>query len=266
MTAEKNIGIVTRTGNRKFVSDFLSMDRVWASEAIQSVTDQYWLMSNWVQYHDGKSYGLALILDQVKPTSVFLTGEPSCLAHIIRANLFGDEIFVEAPTSTLGVLKSVYHFETAFVMNKMVLKHFRETTAPSPSGIRRLQKEDAPRVLDLYQRVGETAPFDVQMFQDGVYYGVEKDGMLVSMAGTLVLCTDYRTATIGNVMTDKQYRNKGYAKACLVKLCQELLDKHFDCVCIKVNRGNTIGVGLYRRLGFVKALEYFEGQGKLRKN
>lgn len=248
--------------DRKLISDYLSLDRVWASEALMSLDDRIWSVASWYGHQEGTNLGLALMFKHLSPTPVFLAGEPNCLAYIIRSEIIPKTIFVEAPISCIGILKEHYHFDSALIMHKMKLEHFRFNSFPVSSEVRRLAPEDFPKARDLYFRNVEKGVFDVDQFNHGIYFGVQKEDKLVSMAGTTVLCFDYRTATIGNVITDSDYRNKGYATSALLLLCQSLQEEVFDCISIKVNRGNAQAILLYRRIGFIKKNEYFEGIGK----
>jgi GNAT superfamily N-acetyltransferase len=259
-------GQVSIVKDRKVISDTLSMDRLWSSEALLSLDDRYWSLANWYHYHDGSNQGMLMIFPYLEPTPVFMIGEPNCLAHIIRTDVMPESTFVEAPISCVGLLKQQYEFNSAIIMSKMQMGHFRPNTFPSEPKVRRLESSDFQKAYDLYSRNVERGHFDADQFNNGIYFGVEEDGQLVSMAGTTVLCIDYRTATIGNVITDEHHRHKGYATAELIELCQQLIHYCYDCICIKVSRGNVGAITVYRRLGFVKKCEFFEGMGqKIRK-
>ena len=254
--------VVNKVENRKIISDMLSLDRVWSSEALMSLSDNFWDIASWYGYQDYSNIGLALMFKKIKPMPLFLIGEPNCLSYVIRKEVLADSIFVECPLSCVGILKEKYDFDSASIMNKMKLEHFRPSSIEVNENLRKLTKEDLPKVRELFKRNVEDTVFDTAQFENGVYYGVEDGDNIVSMVGTTVLCLDYRTATIGNVITDHDYRSQGYASYALVLLCQELLEKSFDCICIKVNRGNSHAINIYRRIGFSKKNEYFEGIGK----
>lgn len=254
-------GQVLQVKDRKLISDFLSLDRVWASEALLSLSDDFWNVSEWYGYQDGSNLGLCLIFKKLSPTPVFLTGEPNCIAHIIRQEIKADKIFVECPLGCVGVLKEFYNFNSALIMNKMQLEHFRHSSFTIHPAIRRLTPDDFQMARDLYYRNTEYGNFDPDQFNNGIYFGVQDGPNLVSMSGTTVLCMDYRTATIGNVITDNNYRNRGYATSELILLCRAILEESYDCICMKANRGNNASISLYRRIGFVKKCEYFEGVG-----
>ncbi|EKD27214.1 MAG: GCN5-related N-acetyltransferase [uncultured bacterium] len=261
MAGSIEIGKVVQITDRKLISDYLSLDRVWSSEALLSLDDHYWRLATWYGYFDGKNIGLALMFKKLSPQPVFLTGEPNCISHIIRQEVKANKVFLESPLSCLGVLKLFYNFSPALVMNKMQLHHFRPSSFPMDPQVRRLTPDDYLPARDLYYRNTENAVFDVDQFNEGIYFGIQIGPNIVSIAGTTVMSIDYRTVTIGNVITDNDFRHKGYATSCLINLCKELLAQSYDCICIKVSRGNNSALNVYRRLGFTKVCEYFEGLG-----
>ena len=157
------VGQAVLTQDRKLISDALSLDRVWSSEALKSLDDGVWPLSSWYAYSDGTSLGLMMVLKSFTPTPVFLTGEPHCLAHLIRPQVLPKSIFVEAPTSCVGIFKALYEFHSALVMNKMVLKHFRPNAFAIHPRVRRLEISDFPRARDLYYR-NTDGNFDADQF------------------------------------------------------------------------------------------------------
>jgi predicted GNAT family N-acyltransferase len=201
-----------------------------------------------------------MVLKNLSPTLVFLMGEPRCLARLIHPQVLPKQIFVEAPTSCVGILKSFYEFDSALSMKKLALKYFRPNTFTIHPRVRRLTSSDFPRARDLYCR-NMGGHFNADQFQNGLYFGVEQDEKLVSMSGTTALCPDYCTATIGNIITDMDHRHKDYETSELLLLCQKLLEDQYNCITIKVNRGNASAITLYRRIGFAKICDYFEGVG-----
>ena len=102
---------------------------------------------------------------------------------------------------------------------------------------RLLTQDDLKGAFDLYEKVvGNARGFDAMQFIRGVYYGIEVDGHLVSMAGTQTISPQYKTATVGNVITDDRHRGNGYAMACTYLLSQNLKE-NFDCIDFSISTG-----------------------------
>ena len=66
---------------------------------------------------------------------------------------------------------------------------------------------DLNRLYDL----GFTSWLPAEAVAQGVYHGVRIGGRLVAAAGTHVVSSQARLAAVGNVMTHRDYRNRGLA-------------------------------------------------------
>ncbi|MBN1522444.1 MAG: GNAT family N-acetyltransferase, partial [Candidatus Aureabacteria bacterium] len=175
-------------------------------------------------------------------------------------------IFLECPLDFVGIVKKMYYFPVARIMVRMVLERDVPFNSLPEYAPRLLTQDDLKAAFDLYEKVaGDARGFDAMQFVRGIYYGIEIDGRLVSMAGTQTISPKYMTATVGNVITDENHRGKGYAMACTYFLARDL-KKQFRCITINSNRGNKTGIHIYRRCGFVKEIEYFEGEGSRKEN
>ena len=100
--------------------------------------------------------------------------------------------------------------------------------------------------------------FDPRMLETGHYYGIWRDGMLVSVAGVHVYSPRYKVGVLGNVTTHPGFRGQGLGKAVCAKLCVELL-KTVDDVGLNVRADNASAITAYRHLGFEVIGEYEEG-------
>ena len=105
---------------------------------------------------------------------------------------------------------------------------------------------DLPAVRDLVERSVVYA-FDQGALGMGPYYGVWRDGRLVSMSGTRLLVD--AIGEIGNVVTDPAYRRQGLASMAVAGTTRALLDTG-RCVLLHVFCSNEGAVALYERLGY----------------
>ncbi|MCK5708808.1 MAG: GNAT family N-acetyltransferase [Candidatus Aureabacteria bacterium] len=243
------------------LEQFLLKDIIWSSEVIFTLEDNDENIARWFIARDGNILRTAMMIcPTYRPVPIFLAGNVLGAPKLFEKVAFNKNIFIECPLDFTGIVKERYFFPTLRVMVRMVLKRDVPLSLPNEKP-RRLNQDDLKKAFELYERViGNTKGFDAMQFIRGTYYGVELDGNLISIAGTQTISPKYETATIGNVLTDANYRGKGFAMACVYLLTREL-KKTFKCITINVNRGNKTGIHIYRRCGFVKKLEYFEGQG-----
>ena len=89
------------------------------------------------------------------------------------------------------------------------------------------------------------------------YFGIRKNGRLVSVAGIHVYSPEYKVAALGNIATDPSHRNKGYGRRAAAKTCQSLL-KRVSHVGLNVKADNEPAISCYRRLGFETVASYGE--------
>ena len=109
-----------------------------------------------------------------------------------------------------------------------------------------LGEADYPSMRALSDR-GRLHAFESNALEKGPYFGVWRDGRLVSMAGTHLKME--RLVEIGNVVTDPDCRRRGLASmavsATTKALCAEGL-----LVILQVLKSNPAAIALYGKLGF----------------
>jgi len=93
-------------------------------------------------------------------------------------------------------------------------------------------------------------------------YGVLENDKLVSFAGVHAYSLEYRLATVAHVTTDKNYRNKGYARDCIVALLKDLRSK-VDYIGLNVKTSNTPAIKCYKNIGFKEYGKYIACDIKL---
>jgi len=89
-------------------------------------------------------------------------------------------------------------------------------------------------------------------FETGPYYFVKDDDKIVSAAGVHLVTP--QIAQLGNIVTDKTYRNRGFATACTNALAADLASKG-RIVSLFVRTNNVPAIHLYEKLGFCKTRE-----------
>lgn len=120
-----------------------------------------------------------------------------------------------------------------------------------------LTSKDCDEVRAFYNAAYPDNWFDPRMLETGCYFGIRRQGRLVSVAGIHVYSPQYRTATLGNITTLDEFRGQGYATAVTARVCRELL-KTVDTIGLNVRGDNSAAIRCYQKLGFVKAAEYEE--------
>jgi len=133
---------------------------------------------------------------------------------------------------------------------------FRESFDP---GVERLAPSDAGELNRLY-RLGFGSWLPPQAIADGVYYGIRVNGRLVAAAGTHVIGRRARIAVVGNVLTQPEFRGRGYAQATTSAVTAQLLE-FCDHVVLNVRSDNPPALNAYRRLGYLEHVRFEERLG-----
>jgi GNAT superfamily N-acetyltransferase len=92
--------------------------------------------------------------------------------------------------------------------------NFNELRSDDPGLIVPLTHEHVPQIIAL-NRLTDPGPFDTRTIEFGHYFGIFKDGQLVSMAGQRLSVFGY--AEISAVCTHPDHTGKGYAKHLLIQ-------------------------------------------------
>jgi ribosomal protein S18 acetylase RimI-like enzyme len=131
------------------------------------------------------------------------------------------------------------------------------------SQVIRLKSEDLDEVLQLYNDAYPGNWFDSRMLQTEQYFGIRKDGRLVSVGGVHVYSQRYKVAALGNIVTRPDYRSNGLGRAVTARLCQSL-SEIVDYIGLNVKSDNQIAVSMYRKLGFEIVGCYWEYNAELK--
>ena len=121
----------------------------------------------------------------------------------------------------------------------------------------RLSGGDLKDLLHLYDRSYPGNWFDPRMLETNQYFGIRKDGRLISAAGVHVYSERYGVAALGNITTDPDHRNQGYGRTVTARLCQSLSER-VDHIGLNVKADNDIAISCYNRLGFEIVASYAE--------
>jgi predicted GNAT family acetyltransferase len=79
----------------------------------------------------------------------------------------------------------------------------------------------------------------------------------VAAAGTHVITRDQRLAAVGNVLTHRDFRNRGYAKVATSAVTAELL-RFCDQVVLNVRSDNPPALAAYQALGYQEHTRFEE--------
>jgi len=203
-----------------------------------------------------------MVYHGLTPPWLFAHGEPEEVDRLFRDIPAGPYQFGLLAThrSRLGGRLRAAH-ETH--MWRMVL---RPADFPSgrSQGAEALMASDLPSLLTLFgEHPDRPDAFDAGQLENGVFFGIRRNGELVSAAGTHIIGRAAGVAAVGNVFTHPDHRRRGYAGVASAAVVEALLGQGVDTIVLNVAMANDSALGLYRGLGFWPFCGYHEGVGEL---
>jgi predicted GNAT family acetyltransferase len=169
----------------------------------------------------------------------------------------GEKGILFIPSGLLSVAKANVSSTGIYAEDQMSLARKKSNLPPSPAA-RRLTGDDARAVAELYTSgdVGGSRDTDIgatqKWIEKGPFFGVEVDGRIVSVAGTLAVMPE--VSVIGGVFTHPLYRGRGLAKTATAAVARRLFGIS-NLITLYVRSDNESAIGAYRALGFEKTRE-----------
>src|SRR6185503_5504314 len=192
------------------------------------------------------------------PQPLFIAGREDGIQAILRDVIRPAIAYVACLPGTLRAVESRYRLETGPQMVRMWVD--RSTFRPAfDPGVEPLTPNDAGELNRLY-RLGFGSWLPPQAIAEGVYRGIRVNGRLVAAAGTHVIGKDARIAVVGNVLTQPEFRGRGYAQATTAAVTAALLE-FCDHVVLNVRSDNPPALNAYRRLGYAEHVRFEERLG-----
>ena len=170
---------------------------------------------------------------------------PARLMGLTRRLVAPHETFVcLVPETEISVLHSAY--DVLEVKPEWQMTFGGDAAALDPGDARRLGREDLDEMTALARREGMQA-FDRDPLTRGPWYGVARDTDLIAQGGTHLLLA--RAAEIGNIVTSRAHRRKGYGTQVVAALVRDL-ERRGRRIFLHVLKANPSAVTFYEHLGF----------------
>ncbi len=246
---------VTPLTDKKQILAFLQRDRIYAAYAIGDLEPSLFAQCQWFgAENDGEIHALALFFTGLQPPALFAMGDSDGVAAILASALQPKRAYFTCPAEHLPVVAASYALDEVEEMFRMAIAS--ADFQPVSGATIKLNVSNLDALRQLY-RLGGGDAFAPYQLRDGVYYGVEADGHLVSAAGTHLVSPSFGVAGVGNIFTHPNHRRRGYGTACTSQVVEELLAQNLNVV-LNVNRENAEAIGIYERLGFRRDCPYIE--------
>ncbi len=159
-----------------------------------------------------------------------------------------DFITLDTPDQT-SLYENYATILLSYYEHQMTLTKPEEAPVNRNVDAQKATKKDLEALNTFYLENGSPAWNPIQL-KTGPYYIVKREGKIVSAAGIHILTP--QIAQLGNILTDKANRQKGYSKACTNALVKELTQKN-RIISLFVRTDNTPAIHMYEQIGFRKA-------------
>jgi len=251
--------VAEQTSDRDVIRAFLDRDRLFAAYALADLEDRDTSRARWgIARQDGDVVALVLEYGGPSPQPLFIAGRDDGIDAVLRDVIRPTIAYVACLPANLATVERRYHLEPGPQMVRMWVDKARFKPAGDP-GIERLGAMDAGELNRLY-RLGFGSWLPPSAIAEGVYYGIRVNGRLVAAAGTHVIGRTARIAVVGNVLTQPEFRGRGYAEATTGAVTAHLLE-FCDHVVLNVRADNPPALNAYRRLGYAEHVRFEERLG-----
>jgi GNAT superfamily N-acetyltransferase len=251
--------VAETTTDRDLIRTFLDRDRIYSAYALADLEDRDTGRARWgVARHDDEVVALVLEYGGPSPQPLFIAGSDDGIDAILREVIRPSIAYVACLPANLAAVERRYRLEPGPQMVRMWVDRSTFRAAEDP-GIERLGAMDTGELNRLY-RLGFGSWLPPSAIHEGVYYGIRVNGRLVAAAGTHVIGRTARISVVGNVLTQPEFRGRGYAQATTAAVTAHLLE-FCDHVVLNVRSDNPPALNAYRRLGYAEHVRFEERLG-----
>jgi len=260
-TARDGIGVaqspveVAQTRDRALLRGFLERDRLRAAYAICDLDPTEFGRTRWgIARENGLPIAVVLEYTGLTPQPLFVMGDAGGIVRVLREVIRPRLVYLAADAAHIAPIERVYRVDPGPPMIRMYVN--RHTFRPVSGVAVRLMPAEVTDLNRLYG-LGFTSWLPPEAVARGVYYGVRLGGRLVAAAGTHVISREARLAAVGNVMTDADFRNRGFAKLTTSAVTEELL-RTCDEIVLNVRSDNPSAIAAYAALGYHEYCQFEE--------
>ncbi len=260
MTTQPSNYITTKLLTDKVeIQAYLETDRDYAAYALGDLDEGFFEKCAWRVAEEGDAVrALALEYVGFAPPILFLMGAGEGAAALLAGPAQLERAFVTAREEHLSALSQYYRRGELEQMWRMARSVRPDRSWKPVRSCMRLGADDVDRLCALYA-FGGGGHFSPTQVTQGVFYGVERDGQLIAVAGTHLVSDAYSVGTVGNVMTHPDHRGHGYATLASDAVCAELVRRGVKTIVLNVRQDNTPAIRVYEKLGFVRYCPFYEG-------
>ncbi len=248
--------VVRPLGDREQIRRILEGRRAYAAYALGQLEPVLFRQTDWWLSSSATNQGLVLHSRGGLGNATFAMGEAGALDALMSVHPGPRRTFLTCEPHHLETVLRHFDLEQRQTMMRMHVTSaaFRPIDGP----VRRLTGADVRAINRLYRTDGAPSFYSSRQIDDAVYFGAERDGELIAVAGTHVISQASAIAVVGNVYTHPRYRGQRLAQCTTGAVTEQLLRFCRDIV-LSVEPTNTPAVRAYERLGYTEAARLIEG-------
>ncbi len=246
---------VRATRDRESLREFLTQDRLFAAYALCDLEEREFPRTRWgIAMEGGRVVSVVLEYSGLSPQPLFVMGDDEGVTAILEDVIRPRLAYLAGMPHSLSAVERVYRVEAGPPMVRMWVD--RAAFVPAAQVTTRLMPADIGDLNRLYD-LGFSSWLPADAIRHGIYYGIRVNGRLVAAAGTHVISREAGLGVVGNVMTHRDHRSRGFAKLTTGAVTAELL-RTCDHVVLNVRSDNPPALAAYRALGYQEHTRFEE--------
>jgi GNAT superfamily N-acetyltransferase len=243
------------------IESFLRKNTELHIYSIGDLDDFFWPYTTWYALPaDSRFEAIALLYTgQELPTLVALSEQPGVMGGLLELilHLLPQRFYAHLSPGLERVFQATHSLDSHGTHHKMALHQPSRVADLRCDDVVRLRSSDLDDLCRLYRDSYPGNWFEPRMLETNQYFGIRRQGQLVSAAGVHVYSETYRVAALGNIATHPSHRRRGYGRLVSARLCQSLLEK-VEHIGLNVKADNEMAICCYRKLGFEVVASYGE--------
>jgi ribosomal protein S18 acetylase RimI-like enzyme len=247
---------------RETIAQFLRRDTLLRLYELGDLDDFFWPYTTCYGLVDGGEIRqLAVVYTGTScPTLLGLSAEPlEPMRQLLRGilPLLPRRLHAHLSGNLAEVFARDYQVQSHGLLWRMALVEPSRLEAVDASEALRLSPADREELLEFYRVSYPDNWFDPRMLETGQFFGLRREGRLVSVAGVHVYSPQYNAAALGSIATHPDFRGQGLATIVCARLCQSLRTSVTN-LGLNVRCQNQAAIACYQRLGFQTIATYGE--------
>jgi RimJ/RimL family protein N-acetyltransferase len=239
--------------NKSVLREVLGREPVSSAYLLGDLDEPFFGQCRWfVGFYRSMPLAVVVVFEGLSVHAVLTYGAPDMVEGVLKrfADVLPKVCYAKFPLEHKQVFLRHYGNVSVETMWNMGLSQDKFTPLKSELDIRRLTSRDPlESILKVYDHYPDHF-FEPCQLETGVYFGLFFEEQLMSISGTHVYAPREGIAVLGNIVTHKEYRNRGYSHVCTAKLLKYLFEHGCGVISLQVGAENLTAIACYRHLGF----------------